>query len=66
MEKLYFQHDAEMCYPLNWHFEYMKDNGLKKMSVFKAIIDRDSNTFFCKKHNSCGEKNGTCKKNMFL
>jgi Uri superfamily endonuclease len=60
--KLYFQKDAEMCYPLYWHLDYMKENNIKEMQVFRAKVEHESGMFFCRFMEQIGEKNGTCNK----
>ena len=38
--KFYFENEDEnMCYPLNYHIENAKSNGLKEIELFEAIPD---------------------------
>jgi len=63
MAKYYYKDgDSEYCYPLEYHLEYMRENGIEKMDVFEAKMENDSEFFFCKEVMEVGEKNGTCGK----
>lgn len=55
MSKYYFQENDENCYTLKYHKEYMKENDLKEMKVFKAVIEKGTGYFFCKIFESVGE-----------
>ena len=60
MSKYYFQKHDEDCYPLNYHYDYMRENELAEMEVYEAIRDRNTGVFFCKKHEVIGEIGETC------
>lgn len=60
MSKYYFQQDDENCYTLKYHKEYMKENDLKEMKVFKAVIAKDTGMFFCTVYDSVGEVGESC------
>jgi hypothetical protein len=62
MAKSYFQVGAEMCYPLKYHFQYMKENDIKEMEVFKAEIEHGTGYFFCHEFDKIGEVNEECGK----
>ena len=64
-EKLYFENeDSEMCYPLGYHIEKAKEEGLKEIELFEAIPDTtNKDTIWCSELETTGEKsecNKTC------
>jgi len=61
MPKFYFQTETSvMCYPLAYHLDKAKDEGLTGIELFKAVPMKDSLFFWCKKfealceHGCCG------------
>lgn len=62
MAKYYFQKDAEMCYTLDYHRNYMKENGLKEMDVFEAKIEHGTGYFFCREFMLLSEVGESCGK----
>ena len=64
-QKLYFENDdSEICYPLSYHIENAKDNGLKEIELFEAIPDTlNKDIVWCAEMETTGEKsecNKTC------
>jgi len=59
--KYYFQKYDENCYPIQYHLDYMKENNLLELEVFRGIPNRGIGYFFCKKFLIVGES-GTCGK----
>lgn len=64
-EKLYFENeDSEVCYPLRFHIENAKEEGLKEIELFEAIPDTTNKDFiWCSELETTGEKsecNKTC------
>lgn len=62
MPKLYFQKNDESCYPLQYHLDYMLENGLKEMTVFEAKRETGTSYFFCKEFSEIGEVGEGCGK----
>jgi len=63
MAKYYFGgHNDESCYSLQYHLEYMAENGIEEMIVFEAKIERGSGYFFCKHFFETGETREICGK----
>ena len=62
MEKYYFQKDAEMCYTLQYHLDFMKENEIKEMEVFEAEIERGTGFFYCREFMQIGEIGEGCGK----
>lgn len=51
-EKMYFENeDCERCYPLSYHIENAKQEGLKQIELFEAIPNKD----LCKEYVWCRE-----------
>jgi hypothetical protein len=61
-EKLYFQDYDENCYPIDYHLDYMKENNIKEMDVFKAERETGTGYFFCKEFMEIGETGESCGK----
>jgi hypothetical protein len=64
-EKLYFENeDSEICYPLSYHIENAKEEGLKEIELFEAIPDTiNKDIIWCSELETTGEKsdcNKTC------
>lgn len=55
MAKKYFNDYNECCYTLQYHLEYMKENGIKEMKVYEAKAEWSSGMFFCKEVYEVGE-----------
>jgi len=62
--KTYFQKNHEFSHTIEWHKEYMQENGLTELTVYPAVKVKDSGYFFCSAPEvyCVGEKNGTCGK----
>lgn len=62
--KLYFnQSSPDFCYPIDYWYQQMKDEGLTKMSLIEAKLDPNKDLLFCKHYQSCGLKSeGGCGK----
>lgn len=63
IEKLYFENeDANICYPLQYHLERAKEEGLKEIELFEAIPDNNNKDFiFCSLIGEVGDRE-FCKK----
>lgn len=63
-KKLYFQDnvESEICHPIEWYLEYMKENELTEIKVFEARVERDTGYFYCKGVQEIGESNNACGK----
>lgn len=63
-QKLYFyDEDSEICYPLSYHIENAKEEGLKEIELFEAIPDLNKDIVWCTEMETTGEKsecNKTC------
>ena len=60
LKAMYFADmEAEKCWPLSKHVDYMKDNNLTEMNVFLAVPMKVSGFFWCKHFGEMGEK-GNC------
>jgi hypothetical protein len=59
-KQLYFSAHEDLCYSLDFHKEYMKENGLKELKLWPAKIVISS-YFYCQHFEAIGEK-GTCGK----
>lgn len=57
--RYYFQKDAENCYDLAYHYQYMAENNLKEMEVYLAKRETQSPYFFCKHFQQTGQR-GEC------
>lgn len=62
MPKLYFKNDSECCYPLQYHYDYMKENGISEMVVFEAKRETGTGYFFCQEFLEVGEVGESCGK----
>jgi hypothetical protein len=47
MAKYYFQKHDENCYTLDYHKEYMKENGIDTMEVYEAKQETGTGYFYC-------------------
>jgi hypothetical protein len=61
-KSLYFEKDSDMCYTIQAHFEAMKEQDIKQMTVFKAKVERGTGMFFCKAFGEVGEAGEGCGK----
>lgn len=56
-EKLYFENeDANICYPLQYHLERAKEEGLKEIELFEAIPSKEKDYIWCSELETIGEK----------
>ncbi len=47
--KLYFRtEDSELCHPIDYFKDEMKDGGILEMEVFEAVKDKSLHHFWCK------------------
>lgn len=62
-EQLYFESiDDEFCRPLEWYLESAKEEGLKEITLVKAIKDTDTKDFvWCSHYGEVTEKH-MCRK----
>jgi hypothetical protein len=60
-KRYFFQKDDENCYTLDYHLQYMAENHIKEMDVYLAKRETQSDYFFCKHFQGCGER-GECGK----
>lgn len=59
----YFKKNDENCYTKEYHLDFMRDNGLRKMEVFEAKAETGTGYFFCKEFQETGESyQETCGK----
>jgi len=57
MEKLYFEdEDSTTPYSESYFLEQMKEDGITEMTVFEAILDKESDYIYCTDSNECYEK----------
>lgn len=62
--KLYFRSDNdENCYTKKEIIEQMKEDGLTKLKIFEAKMQRGTETFFCSSYDECGIVGFGCGKN---
>ena len=57
-EKKYFENEyAPFCYPLSYHIENAKENGLKEIELFEAITDTtNKDIVWCMEMEATSEK----------
>lgn len=60
-KRYFFQKNDENCYTLDYHLQYMEENYIKEMDVYLAKRETQSNYFYCKHFQECGER-GECGK----
>ena len=54
--KYYFKHDySETCYTKQYFLDYMKENNLNEINVYRAMRDKVNGIFWCKKYRFCGD-----------
>jgi len=59
--KYYFsEFDEEYCYLYGYLIEYMKDEGIDEMEIYKAKRETGTDTFFCKFHKEVGIVGENC------
>ena len=64
--KLYFENeDANICYPLQYHLERAKEEGLKEIELFEAIPSTEKDYIWCSELETVGNKS-ECNKNCLL
>jgi len=61
-KKLYFEgEEAEGCYSENYFIDKMKEEGLTEIKVFRAVIEKDTDHFWCAEFQEIGLKSdGNC------
>ena len=61
MKKFYFKNsDAELCYDKKYFIDKMKQQGIDKMEVFRAVPGIiGGGIFWCKQHLFCGDDSRT-------
>lgn len=60
MTKYYFRKEESiLCHPIEYFIDWMRENGVNEMTIYRAEIERNSGYFFCKHHGEVGEKNNT-------
>lgn len=52
--KLYFRANAELCFPLSYHREIMKENEEKEITLYEAKRETGVPYFFCKEFQELG------------
>ena len=56
-QKLYFENkDANICYPLQFHLERAKEEGLKEIELFEAIPSSEKEYIWCSELETVGDK----------
>jgi hypothetical protein len=55
MSTLYFNWNDEICYPLAYHIDEAKENGLNQIKLFKARKVDTLGYFFCKAYLEIGD-----------
>ena len=58
----FIEPDGDVCLNKKAIIEYMKEDGLKELTVFEAKRETGSGYFFCREFGEVGEINGTCGK----
>ena len=59
--KIYFKHkDSEMCHSKKYFDQYMKENNIIEMKVYRAEIEYRTDYFFCRIFQSLGIKGEYC------
>lgn len=61
-KRYFFQKDDVSCYKIEYHLQYMVENHINEMDVWLAKREIQSDYFFCKHFQECGER-GQCGKN---
>lgn len=63
-KKLYFENEhANFCYPLSYHIENAKEEGLKEIELFEAVPDTmNKDIIWCMEMETTGDKS-ECNKN---
>ena len=62
--KLYFSDQAgESCHTVDYFYEYMRENNVKELTLFRAKPEFGSEYFFCRECSDVGEVgNSDCGK----
>ena len=62
-KKFYFENeDSEICYPLSYHIENAKEEGLKEIELFEATDTFSKDIVWCAELGATSEKSD-CNKN---
>ena len=60
--KLYFnEFDDEQCFKIDYHKDFMRDEGIKVMKLYEAKRETGTGYFYCTEYFSIGEV-GECGK----
>ncbi len=64
MEKFYFKYrDSEICKTKDYFIDYMKNNNLNEIEVYKAEPEKVTGIFWCQVECFCGDDSAdTCGK----
>lgn len=66
-DKKYFESiESEICYPLSYHIEGAKINGLKEIKLFEANEDKIDGVVWCDLMEATGDKSECNKKQCEL
>ena len=61
-EKLYFENKHEIyCYPLSFHLDYAKEEGLEQITLYEAIQETVEGFHWCMFDKQTVEKDDCCK-----
>jgi hypothetical protein len=61
--RFFFRKDEESCYKLDYHIDYMLENGISEINLYLAKRETNAPFFFCKHFGEVGEKSeGGCGK----
>lgn len=57
-QKLYFENeDSQICYPLSYHIENAKEEGITEIELFEAVTDKvNKDIIWCSHLDTTGEK----------
>jgi len=56
----YFAPNGIFCYPKKYHTQYMIENNIKEMSVFRARVSRGIKIMYCLEFSEFGETKDCC------
>ena len=55
-EKYYFRENEIFCYDKVSHLKYMKENGLKSMTVYEIVLAHNNKYVYCRMFNDILDK----------
>jgi hypothetical protein len=54
--------DSEYCFPIQSHLDYMKENNIHQMTIYKARQVHGTGMFYCQAFGEIGEVGEGCGK----